>query len=142
MSRAASTVTVLAVLPSHEDQVSLSEIFTHSKWNLHFVGSLGEAQALMDKVAADVVISDSRLPDGRWHDVMRELHRQPVEPPLIVASHRADEGIWAEVLNLGGYEVLAMPFQAQEVFRSVSLAWRHWRDRLLTGRSVAAGVGC
>jgi DNA-binding response OmpR family regulator len=59
------------------------------------------------------VISDSRLPDGRWQDVMCELRRRPVEPPLLVASRLANEGIWAEVLNQGGYEVLAIPFKPE-----------------------------
>lgn len=139
MSGAASTVTVLALLPSSEDQVSLRKIFRHSNWNLHFVETLGQARALIDELAPSVVISDCLLPDGRWNDLLRDLQRQAVEPPLIVASRLADERLWAEVLNLGGYDVLAMSFQAQEVLRSVSLAW-HWRERLVTGARPAARV--
>jgi hypothetical protein len=32
------------------------------------------------------------------------------------------EELWAEVLNLGGDDVLAQPFDAQEVYHVVSLA--------------------
>jgi DNA-binding response OmpR family regulator len=47
---------------------------------------------------------------------------------LIVTSDLADDRLWAEALNLGAYDVLAKPFRAAEVFRTVSLAWRQWKD--------------
>jgi hypothetical protein len=54
-----------------------------------------------------------------------------------VASHFADDQLWAEALNLGAYDVLAMPLRAAEVFRSVSLAWRRWNDGVdITDRSL------
>jgi DNA-binding response OmpR family regulator len=35
----------------------------------------------------------------------------------------ADDHLWAEVLNLGGYDVLAKPFDGCELFRALSSAW-------------------
>jgi DNA-binding NtrC family response regulator len=147
MSGVATTVRVLALLPTRDDQTSLNEIFGHSNWNLQFVEGLGQARVMIDDLVPGVVISDCRLPDGCWQDVLYELQRRKLEPPLIVASRLADEGLWGEVLNLGGYDVLATPFQAQEVFRSVSLAWRHWREefrigaRPVTKAKVAGAAG-
>jgi hypothetical protein len=43
---------------------------------------------------------------------------------LVVASRLADERLWAEVLNLGGHDVLAMPFDAHEVRRVMESAVR------------------
>jgi len=140
MRGVATSVSVLALLPSQEDQASLNEIFWHSKWNLHFVENLGHARVLIGQLPAGVVISDCRFPDGSWKDVLRELRCRPSEAPLIVASRRVDERLWGEVLNLGGYDILTTPFQAQEVVQSVSLAWRHWRDTLLTGGPPPAKV--
>jgi DNA-binding response OmpR family regulator len=143
MPAAAATVNVLAILPCAEDQTSLKEIFTHSKWKLGLAEALGPARPLLDELAAGVVISDQRLPDGSWQDVLLELQCRRVEPVLIVSSRLADDGLWAEVLNLGGCDVLATPFQAREVIRSVSFAWRHWQDKLargrLPGKVMAAG---
>jgi hypothetical protein len=48
-------------------------------------------------------------------------------------SNQADESLWAEVLNLGGYDVLPKPLVRDEVKRVVTLAWQNWkneRDRL------------
>jgi hypothetical protein len=48
---------------------------------------------------------------------------------VIVSSRLADDNLWTEVLNRGGYNVLAKPFQAAEVFRDVSQAWLNWKTR-------------
>jgi DNA-binding response OmpR family regulator len=48
---------------------------------------------------------------------------------LIVTSRLADEKLWAEALNLGAYDVLAKPFDRQELVRTANLAWLHWRHR-------------
>jgi hypothetical protein len=34
--------------------------------------------------------------------------------------------LWAEVLNLGGYDVLLKPFDRAEVVRVAGMAWRCW----------------
>jgi hypothetical protein len=49
-----------------------------------------------------------------------------------VSSRLADESLWAEVLNLGGYDLLQTPFEPSELFRVLHLAWLSWereRDR-------------
>jgi DNA-binding response OmpR family regulator len=133
-------VSVLGIFPSSDDRTSLKQIVRHSKWNLGMVEALRPARPLIDELAAGVVISDSHLPDACWQDVLRELQCRRFEPVLIVASRLADDALWAEVLNLGGSDVLAMPLQEREVLRSVSLAWRQWQDRLVTGERPAGKV--
>jgi DNA-binding NtrC family response regulator len=140
--RPAATPTVLAILPAAEDQASMKQIFGHSQWNLHVVETLGHARPLIDELAAGVVISDHSLPDGSWQDVLLELQCRRVDPVLIVVSRLADDGLWAEVLNLGGHDVLAAPLQAQEAILSVSIAWRHWEAKLeAKGAGVQIRVG-
>jgi hypothetical protein len=46
-----------------------------------------------------------------------------------VASHDPDARLWSEVLHLGGYDVLTIPFLAREVILSIRLAWRRWHDQ-------------
>ena len=75
-----------------------------------------------------VVIGIADQPDGTWRDLLAHGAALQKPPNLIVASRSTDDRLWAEALNLGAYDVLTMPFRAAEVFRSVSLAWRHWKD--------------
>jgi FixJ family two-component response regulator len=73
-----------------------------------------------------VVISDSRFSDGNcWQDLLHELQQMEGPPPLIVADRLADERLWAEVLNLGAYDLLAKPFDSREVLHAITAACRH-----------------
>jgi DNA-binding response OmpR family regulator len=138
------TLNAMAILPSQEDRFRLSEIFQHSRWHLDLSRCLSDARALLNEVHIGVVLTDCHLPDGGWKDVLHELQRRrQTAPPLIVVSRLADERLWAEVLNLSGYDVLATPFRPDEVLWSISSAWRKWRDqsrpRIMERRAGAMG---
>jgi len=61
--------------------------------------------------------------------LLEEMMVMPHSPLLIVTSRLADERLWPEVLNVGGWDVLAKPFDRKEVIRVVESAWRHWQDQ-------------
>lgn len=135
------TISAMAILPSHEDRLRLSEIFRHSRWHLDLSECLNDARVLLAKAHIGVVLTDSHLPDGGWKDVLHELGRRHIKaPPVIVVSRLADERLWAEVLNLCGYDVLATPFRTNEVLWSISSAWRHWRATCASG-TLGSRVG-
>jgi DNA-binding NtrC family response regulator len=75
-----------------------------------------------------VVICESCLPDGNWKDILSQVTVLPDAPRLIVTSREPGESLWAEVLNMGGYDVLTTPFEKNEVMRAVSRAWQSWVD--------------
>jgi DNA-binding NtrC family response regulator len=116
--------TIVAVFPAGEDRTSLINIFGHSTWRLQFSGTLRETQTALSP-APGAVISGVRLSDGHlWNDLLYEMQKMDCPPPLIVGDRLADERLWAEVLNLGGYDLLAKPFNAKEVLHVVSTACR------------------
>ena len=122
------TLELLAILPCVEDRVGLSEIIRHSKWHLVLAETLRGSRAPLNNLRQGVVMCDAELPDGNWKIALNELASKAVTMPLIVASRLADDKLWVEVLNLGGSDVLALPFDHGEVIRSVSLAWREAQD--------------
>ena len=73
------------------------------------------------------MICEDPLPDGSWRDVLQAVQVLGTPPALIVTSRLADNRLWAEVLNLGGYDVLGQPLRAQEVMWAVQGAHRQWR---------------
>jgi len=125
-------VTVLSVSPDEQDHAQLQSIFEHSKWQLHKAGNLMRALELLNKREIPVVLCESNLQPGSWKDLLDHAQAMPNPPTVIVASRLADNYLWSEVLNLGGYDVLAKPFQKEEVVRSLSLAWLHWKNRSRT----------
>jgi DNA-binding response OmpR family regulator len=137
-----TTVNAIAILPSQEDRLSLGNIFRHSNWHLEVTECLRGARTLLSASHIGVVVTDCHFPDGGWKDVLDEVERRPIKaPPVIGVSRRADERLWAEVLNLRGYDVLATPFHADEVRWSIRSACRHWRDNcLLNNHEPPAGA--
>jgi two-component system nitrogen regulation response regulator GlnG len=122
------SVMILGVLASAADRQSLRYIVDHSNWKLEFADGIETIQPILQESDPDVVITDCVLPDGNsWRDLLTAIQTQPSPPSLIVADRQADERIWVEVLNLGAYDLVVKPFDANEVFLVVSSAWRSWK---------------
>lgn len=134
-----TAVSVLAILPDLSDRMSLRRIFDHSKWELHLVGNSQDAQTALKDLQVGAVICESRLPDGCWKDVLGQTVEMADPPPVIVTDRLADSSLWAEVLNLGGYDLLMKPFDQMEVYRVVSLAWLFWKDQASRARASRKG---
>src|SRR5215831_8869095 len=108
-------VNVLFISPSAEENSTLSRILNDSAWQLSHVSGYGEAVTYLTRNRVAIVVCESELHDGNWKDVLLDIRSYSVPPVLIVASRQADEYLWAEVLNLGGYDLLSKPFDDEEV---------------------------
>ena len=122
------TVTVLAISPYEEDHLFLSNIFSHTNWQLRAAHTWHDALSTLGRQRIPVLVCERQLLDATWKEVLAGLSHLPERPVLIVSSRLADEAFWAEALNLGAYDVLMKPFDATEVFRVVSLAWLSWKN--------------
>ncbi len=111
---------ILEIIAAPGDCGSLKEILRGAGWKPEVCHSLAAVQPLLPR--ASLVMCDEKLPDGNWRDVLTRLEALPGSPALIVASHLADERLWAEVLNRGAYDLLLEPFRAEEVVRTVGTA--------------------
>lgn len=123
-----TVVTVLAVSSNKEDLSTLHEILHHSNWAVREAANCHQALDVLHHQPASVIVCDHKLPDGTWRDIQGAVTSLPWPPPVVVSSRHADDRMWAEVLNLGGYDVLPEPFDGPEVIRILSLAWLHWKD--------------
>jgi len=122
-------VTVLSVTPYEEDQFRLQNIIGHSKWKLYRADRLESALAVLREHEVGVILSENEIPPHSWTDMLDVVHHLQDAPAVIVTSRLADDRLWAEALSLGACDVLAKPFNQDEVLRSVSLAWLNWHRR-------------
>lgn len=118
-----STFALLIVSPDDEDHRLLQRIL-EGDCRLHRAVSRRHTISMVRRYHPKVVICDQVLADGDWRDLLTDLHREKEVPALIVSSRLADDRLWAEVLNLGGYDLLLKPFRAAEVSRVVKMAAR------------------
>ena len=117
-----SRSSLMAVLPTREDRTALQRIISPCEWELQWTGACREAIDAFRRTSPPIVICDSDLPDGDWRQLWDILAREPKPPIFIVTSRVADEALWAEVLNVGAYDLLLKPFRAEEVIRMVHVA--------------------
>ena len=106
---------ILSVSCLRKDHTWLRNILTETPWHIAAVGTCREAKAFLSRCGISVIVCECDLPDGTWRDIMDLAANSSTSPLVIVTSRLADERLWAEVLNLGGYDVLAKPFHEQEV---------------------------
>lgn len=140
------TITVLSIGPFEEDHSALSRIITgaqwplcpNSRWNLQSCANLDSGVSFLKDHRAPLVICEGDLGAATWRDFWAWAVTLPDPPSLIVTSRLADEYLWAEALNLGAYDVLAKPFQSEEVVRALSQAWLHRNYRRSAATSLSA----
>lgn len=130
------TASVLFAAP-RADQIALSKIVLRSpwplcpgtRWKLNRCSSVRAALLRLQKKSLAIVMCDCDLGEDAWIKLLRCVEDSPAAPYLIVTSRLADDHLWAEALNLGAHDVLAKPFDAAEVVRTLSFAWLQWANR-------------
>ena len=124
-ANAETTISILAVVDIGQ-AAELERIFSHTRWRLRVVHSTRKAVEELRSAPVSVVLCEYGLPDGSWLDIVSEADRLCPRPQIIVLVPTVDARLWAEVLNCGGYDVLARPLEPKEIYRLISMAWRQW----------------
>ncbi len=125
---AAERAAMVAAFRRDEDRRELGRIVGPCQWKLILSKTCAAAIEAARRSAAPILISGQAFPDGGWRNVWNRLRKQCHPPMFILASRLADEALWAEVLNLGGYNLLVKPFRSDEVIRTVHGALLAWRN--------------
>jgi DNA-binding response OmpR family regulator len=120
-------VSALAVGEFETDRLLLRDVSAKSGWRLFEARDRRSAMHLLERNPIQVVIAESELPNWGWKKVLNDLRRLAHPPQLIVTSRTADDYLWAEVLNIGGYDVLPQPLERDEVERVIAAAGRHFK---------------
>lgn len=111
------THTALLVSPCADDRIVLNRIFQQQNWKLSAVETLGAALTFLYHTTVPLVICERDLPLASWKDLLRQTRDWCPVPSLVVVSRLADDYLWAEALNLGGYDVLSKPLCESEAVR-------------------------
>jgi len=116
---------VLFVSPSNDDARRLSLILRSLPVQLVHVPDLKQARKKLTHREFAAILTDTVLADGIWTDVL-DLAREAMPGARVIVTDRlADSRLWAEVLNLGAYDLLPQPFYESEVTRILANACSH-----------------
>ena len=132
------TVSALAIGEFLQDRPLLQTIFHDLGWRLFEARDRRRAMQCLERHPVQVVLAESELPNWNWQKVLSDIRRLAEPPQLIVTSRTADDYLWAEVLNIGGYDVLPQPLERDEVERVIASACRHAMRPARATSSIAA----
>jgi DNA-binding response OmpR family regulator len=118
---------ILSISPFEEDHARLRAIVGRFS-KLLIAPNLPAAKRLLESRNIFLVLCECDSNPGTWLDSLEYLESLPNPPLLIVTSRLADERLWAEVLNLGAWDVLAKPFDDDEVLRAVKSTMVRYRS--------------
>lgn len=130
-------VSALLIGEYESDRQLLHGIFRDAGWRLLEAPDRRQALDCLERQPVHVVISQEDGPQWHWKWLLSDLRRLAHPPQLIVTSRNADDYLWAEVLNIGGYDVLPQPFNRDEVERVVAAARRHFEGAQAAGHPSA-----
>jgi len=141
MVQAIATQAILVVGIGPSDGVCLDSIFLGSVWRPHPVDTCGQALDFLHRHRVSVVLSERDLSDGSWRQLLNGMADRRLAPKFIVSSRLADHRLWADVLSLGGFDVLMTPFDAKEVLWVTSSAHDEWGRKQPQAPLRAASAG-
>jgi DNA-binding NtrC family response regulator len=128
---------ILIVNSSSAESDQLKTVLGQNGLQPHITSSCQKALNLIQQQSFSMVLSNRVLPDGDWKIILQALESISEPPELVVFSRQAEESLWYEVLQSGGFDVLSVPFNDVELIRVTALAQNFWQRkhrRLILGQ--------
>jgi DNA-binding response OmpR family regulator len=120
------TVSALLLGEYVGDRATVRDVFRRLGWRLFEIRDERRALASLKRNPVQVVVAENQPSGAGWLRLLENLRNLPAPPQLVVTSRTADDFLWAEVLNRGGFDVLPQPLERDEVERVVAAAGRHF----------------
>jgi DNA-binding NtrC family response regulator len=89
-----------------------------------FTGSCNEARKILDARPSEhwVVLTDTRLPDGSWRDILKHVIETGVRAEVVVCADRYNRELWLAALALGAFDLLGPPYRKETARRIIDAA--------------------
>ena len=119
MFRKRARLPILAILCSDADRATLKRAVPEAA----VTESWDEAAPLLGSTRFAAVVCDRDLPGRDWRETVRELAK--LSPCILLASPILNGSLWQEVVQCGGYDVLAKPLEERHVLKTIEQALRY-----------------
>ena len=119
---------MMLALLSDARTAELKTVLYESEWLVQPVPTLAEARRHLATQNTALVLCEPHFADGDWRDVLGVFTSMDRAPNLIILTGH-DGALGAELLNLGGYDLLELPLDRAECVHVIASAVRNWYGR-------------
>jgi FixJ family two-component response regulator len=116
---------VLLASERHDDYQVLQALLHDTKWSVARALSWNEVSRFCESAAHPVVLVDRHFQGSNWQSTVSSLLDPAANRCVILLSDVSDPYLWNELVQQGGFDVLARPFERHEVLRALAFAQRH-----------------
>jgi len=120
-------IPVLIVTSRAEDVAELSSILEGTPWELTDASHAEDAAAALKVASAPILLFDRDAAGPSWQKTMRELIKSRRSACVVLLSSVADQYLWEEVVQHGGFDLLSRPFRKETVLSTLVFAYAHCR---------------
>jgi len=107
----------------------IQEILSDAGWKLTVEHSTAAGISRQMEDPAPIILYDRELNDVDWRQAVVFLARLSPRPCLILMSQRVDRNIWDELVHCGGFDLLRVPVERQQVIQTTKAAWSIWQSQ-------------
>ena len=119
---------VVALIRDGQDRDLLELIGIRDHLDIHFADTCDEARNAANRLQSPVVLCARDVRGMEWPDAVRILASAAPKPCVILTSPVTDSYMWKEIVERGGYDVLATPLRDSDTSRSIRLALSYWKS--------------
>ena len=119
---------VVALIRDGQDRDLLELIGIRDRLDIHFADTCDAAWKATNRLQSPVVLCGRDVPGIQWPDAVRILASAAPRPCVILTSPVTDSYMWKEIVERGGYDVVATPLRDSETSRSIRLALSYWKS--------------
>jgi len=113
------TATILVIDDEENARKNIGAYLSKRSYEVLFAERLGEARGILRKGSADIILLDVQLPDGYGPDLLEEISRQPVSPPVILITAYGDIDMAVEAMKNGALDFLQKPIEFSRLEQSI-----------------------
>ncbi len=113
---------VLLIARNYSLRESLGVIGVMNRWDVRWARSCDEAVDTLKRQPIPLAICDEEIQEG-WRPIVGRIAVPPLSTCVLLASRFRDEALRREARRCHAYDVIAKPFNWEEVSDQVLFAW-------------------
>jgi len=118
----------LLIATSRADDMSeLKNLLRETEWELIGVSDLEHAAAALAAAKLPILLFDRDSAGAGWPAAIKQLIETRRSACVVLLSNVCDQYLWDEVVQHGGFDVLARPFRKERVLSTLTFAAMHCR---------------